>query len=94
MLPVYFFLFKEKVKLIELNVGILWAVLLGIVGSVGTLLFYLAISKGEASKTVAITASYPMITLLIAVPILSEQLTSGKILGTALTVVGIYLVSK
>lgn len=73
--------------------GVLFAVLTGIAGMVGTLFFFMAARQGKISLVVSITALYPLITILLAVVFLGEKL-SGKQLGGILTaLVAIYLLS-
>ncbi|MBM3943758.1 MAG: DMT family transporter [SAR202 cluster bacterium] len=55
--------------------GIAFAVLAGFVGTVGSLVFLFAISKGKASVVVPLTALYPLVTIVLALVLLHEPLT-------------------
>ena len=55
--------------------------------------FYLAISRGEASRIVPITALYPVVTCLLAYFILREPMNLQKSLGILFAVSGIVLLS-
>lgn len=70
-----------------------YALAAGLVCGLGFPLFYLALSGGEVSKVVVITATYPVVTVLLAAWLLSEPLTAKTALGTVLAVIGIVLLS-
>lgn len=55
--------------------------------------FYL-LKGGMTSKIVPIAASYPLITAILSILILGEQVTAQRIIGIILTIVGIILVKQ
>jgi transporter family protein len=55
--------------------------------------FYL-LKGGMTSKIVPIAASYPLITAVLSILILGEQVTPQRIIGIVLTIVGIILVKQ
>lgn len=59
---------------------------------VGDLAYYAAIKKGDVSLVTIIMSSSPLITILFAVIFLGEQITLFRALGTALIILGIFLV--
>jgi transporter family protein len=61
-------------------------------GAVGLWTYYHALKLGGASLVVPITATYPLITVLLGWLILQEAITVSRALGTALIVVGVWLV--
>ncbi len=61
-------------------------------GAAGLWTYYQALRLGGASLVVPITATYPLITVLLSWLILEEGLTVPRILGTALIVLGVWLV--
>ena len=61
--------------------GILFAVLTGVAGMLGTLCFFAAASRGKLSVVVSMTALYPLITILLAAIFLREPVTAKQILG-------------
>ncbi|VAW38004.1 hypothetical protein MNBD_DELTA04-169 [hydrothermal vent metagenome] len=71
--------------------GILFAVLTGICGMLGTLLFFAAAVKGKISVVVSITALYPLITILLAALILKEPLTCKQVAGMLFALLAIIL---
>jgi len=61
-------------------------------GAAGLWTYYHALRLGGASLVVPITATYPLITVLLSWLILQESLTVHRIIGTALIVLGVWLV--
>jgi transporter family protein len=61
-------------------------------GAAGLWTYYHALRLGGASLVVPITATYPLITVLLSWLILQESLTISRIIGTALIVLGVWLV--
>ena len=61
--------------------GILFGVLTGIMGVLGTLFYYGAASRGQISVVVSLTALYPVITILLALVFLQETLTLKQVVG-------------
>lgn len=66
----------------------------GILASTALVLFYVALERGQASRVVPLTAAYPVVTLLLAFLVLSEQATVAKLAGTALVVMGVVLLTR
>ncbi len=61
-------------------------------GAAGLWTYYHALRVGGASLVVPITATYPLITVLLSWLILQESLTVPRVIGTALIVLGVWLV--
>lgn len=74
--------------------GILFAVLTGATGIVGTFFYYYAASRGPITLVVSITALYPIITILLAVVFLKEALTLKQIAGMFFAFLAIFLLSS
>lgn len=91
--PLYIMLFSKHFQFQWNNLDNYLAIIGGILGAFGGLFFYMAISKGEISRVVAITATYPAITVLLAWIFLHEAMTIQKGAGILFAVVGIYLLS-
>ena len=51
-------------------------------GLIGMLTYFFALKKGATSQIVPIAAAYPLVTALLSVLILGEQVTIIRILGT------------
>ena len=71
-----------------------FALLTGVVGSIGALFFYFALTQGEASRVVVVTALYPVITVLLAFFFLDEPLGWQKVIGIGLALAGVLLLAK
>ena len=63
-----------------------------VAGLVGLGLYFTVLQDGLASRVAAITASYPIVTALLAVVFLGEPYTLQRFLGTLLVVAGLMLV--
>lgn len=59
----------------------------------GQFAYYAAIKQAQASQVTPLTAAYPLVTLLLAVPLLREGLTVTKALGALLIVAGVILLT-
>jgi bacterial/archaeal transporter family protein len=59
-------------------------------GILGLLLYFHALKLGAASLVVPISASYPLVTVVLAALFLGEPLTATRLLGVALVLAGIY----
>ena len=70
-----------------------YGLLSGFVLIMGLLFFYRALATGEATRVVVITATYPLVTLLLAYFFLSETLTMQKVIGVVLAMSGIIFLS-
>jgi len=66
----------------------------GMAGAVGGVFFYFALSEGEASRVVVITALYPMITVILASLFLHETLTLSKLAGIACAIAAMVLLTR
>ncbi|MFN0108308.1 MAG: EamA family transporter [Blastocatellia bacterium] len=73
--------------------GIFYSVLYGASGMIATFLFIVAISKGNASLVTAITAVYPCVTILLAMLLFKEAITVKQVVGIALSIVGVGLMT-
>lgn len=71
-----------------------WAVLSGAVGSLGVLFFYFALERGEATRVVAITAAYPLVTAVCAYFLLGEGFSVQKLIGLGFALIGIFFLSR
>lgn len=75
--------------------GSAYAFVTGILGGVGNVTFFEALSHGgKASIVVPITGLYPLLTVLTALPLLREKLNRIQVMGIALAVAAILLFSS
>ena len=63
-------------------------------GLIGMWTYFYLLKEGMTSKIVPIAASYPLITAVLSIFILGEQVTLQRIIGIVLTIVGIILVKQ
>jgi transporter family protein len=61
-------------------------------GLLGMWTYYAALKMEATSKIVPIAASYPLVTALLSVLILGEEVTLPRVVGTAFIVIGIWFV--
>ena len=89
LFAIFFLGFKFEIK----PIGVLFSILAGALGGSGIIFFYYAMKGGKASVVVAITALYPLVTLLLSYLILREQLTLKQIIGIFLAIIAVILMS-
>jgi uncharacterized membrane protein len=76
------------------GVGGGWAAATAVCAAAALILFFIALSHGEAATVVPVGSAYPLITLAGAALFLSERITLVRGLGTALVVAGVVLLSR
>jgi len=77
-----------------LGVGGAWAALTALFASAGLILLFIALDRGQASIVVPVSSIYPVVTLIASAAFLSESVTMPKVVGTALVVAGVTLISR
>jgi len=77
-----------------LGAGGAWAALTAVCVAAALVLFFIALTHGDAATVVPVTSVYPVITLIGAALFLSEKITLVRGLGTALVVAGVVLLSR
>jgi transporter family protein len=73
--------------------GILFALLTGITGILGTFFYYLAASRGQIAIVAGVTGLYPLVTILLAMVFLHETLVLKQVIGLCCAVVAIILLA-
>ncbi len=74
-----------------------WTLLIlegGVASVIAHYALFQALKLGDVANVVPITASYPLIAILLSVVLLGSRMTWGQGLGAALTVLGIYLLQR
>lgn len=56
--------------------------------------YFKALKMGDIASVVPITASYPLISVVLSAILLRNQITLGKAVGVLLTVTGIYFLQR
>jgi bacterial/archaeal transporter family protein len=75
------------------GLGIGYSMLAGIVGSIGTIFFYLALRNGKASVVVPLTALYPLVTVILSFLLLKEHISAVNLAGVFLALIAGILLS-
>jgi uncharacterized membrane protein len=71
--------------------GALLALGSGVVSALGNIAYFDVLSRGtKAAAVVPITALYPLVTVLLAIPLLAERLSRIQIMGVCLSLGAIY----
>jgi transporter family protein len=63
-------------------------------GLIGMWTYFYLLKEGMTSKIVPIAAAYPLITAVLSIVVLGEQVTLQRIIGIILTIIGIILVKQ
>jgi transporter family protein len=77
-----------------LGIGGFWAAVTAFCAAGALVLFFYALTKGEASTVVPVTSAYPLITLVGAAIFLGEQITVARVLGALLIISGVIVISR
>ncbi len=70
-----------------------WGILAGLLNASGTMALYRSFEIGKMSIVAPLSASYPVLTLLLSV-MTGERLTLARLLGMALAILGVILVAR
>lgn len=73
--------------------GTFWAILAGATAISSLIALYLALGRGQVGTVSAISAAYPVVSLVLAAIFLAEDLTVARGLGAALVVGGVVVLS-
>ncbi len=73
--------------------GFTFAILTGVAGVLGTLFFLFAVNKGKVSVVAAMTALYPLVTIMLASIFLGETPSFKQGIGMALALAAIVMFS-
>ena len=60
----------------------------------GHLAYYYALKLGDVSLVSPVIAAFPVVTVLLAFLLLGEKYTPGKLMGTLLIVLGVFVINK
>jgi drug/metabolite transporter (DMT)-like permease len=71
--------------------GIVLAFTAGLISAVGNVAYYAALGDAKAATIVPLTALYPAVTILLAMPVLKERVTPLQWGGMAVSLAAIYL---
>jgi len=74
--------------------GITFALLAGLAGCSGTILFYQLLAREPASLVVPMTSLYPALTVVLAAVFLHEGLAATRIVGIIFALTAVFLLSR
>jgi transporter family protein len=74
--------------------GTIFALLSGLCGAIGLLLFSMAIKRGDAALIVTLSAVYPAFALLLSPFLLQEQISLTHAVGILLVTLGVILIAR
>jgi transporter family protein len=80
-------------KPMVLGAGGGWALVTAFCAAAGLICLFYALSKGDASVVVPTTSAYPVIALIGGALFLSESITLQRLIGTALVIGGVVVIS-
>lgn len=75
------------------TINYFYGFLSGFVLIIGLFFFYKALAHGEVTRVVIITATYPLVTLILSFLFLKEPVSFQKVLGILLALGGIFFLS-
>jgi bacterial/archaeal transporter family protein len=81
-------------KPMVLGAGGGWAIVTAFAAAGGLICFFYALSKGDASVVVPTTSAYPVVALAGGAIFLSESITVTRLIGTALVIAGVVVISS
>ncbi|MBT3408764.1 EamA family transporter [Candidatus Woesearchaeota archaeon] len=88
---IVFFFNKESIDFNYIGSNV--AIIAGFLGILGSFTFLLALKKGNANTTIAITSLYPLLAILLSSFFFKEALKINHIFGIVFSIIAIYLFS-
>lgn len=76
------------------GINLFWGIVSSVLMVAALILLYVALGSGDAAKVASVGAAYPAVTLVLAAIFLSEALTVGRILGVALVIGGVVVLTS
>lgn len=81
-----------KQSLHNLHTGMICLVIAGFLASfVGQIFFYHALKEGDVSRVVPLAATFPLVSFILSIIILGENVTLAKMSGIAFVLMGVFL---
>lgn len=87
------FLYSKSLPFRLNTINYFYGFLSGFVLIIGLFFFYKALAHGELTRVVVITATYPLVTVILAYLVLKEPVSFQKALGIILALGGIFFLS-
>jgi len=93
ILAAYLILAHQFFPIKQDAVGITWALLAGVGAGIASIIFFILLSKNPAGYLVTLTALYPVVTIILSVVFLHEQITPLKGVGFIFAFIAIILLN-
>ena len=74
--------------------GTPWAALTATSAIVGLVSIFVALTRGDASQVVPVSATYPAVTMVLAALVLSEDVSPLRVGGVALVIAGVIVLTR
>ncbi len=95
MIPVYAAIaHNQGLPLRFTGSGVSWAVTASVCVGTGTVATLFALQGNEGSRVIALTSTYPAVTLLLSVLLMGESVTPTKLVGVGAIALGAYLLAQ
>jgi transporter family protein len=94
--PLVWLLFSKNLRTVagSRRTGMFYGIFTGVLGGVGNITFYLALSRGGKASVIApLIGLAPLVTVILALIVLKEKLNRAQMIGVALALVSIVLLS-
>lgn len=76
------------------TIGILTAIVCGIIGGISAIIFYAALKQAPASVVIPVSSLYIFVTVLLSVLFLRETITTQQIIGITLGLAALVLLTS
>lgn len=94
-IPIYIILLKtNNISFVINKTAIFWGSLNGIVGILASVIVLFVLEKESASWTVSVTAAYPVVTLILSIIFLKENISANAVFGVIFVCIGLFLLNK
>lgn len=94
-IPLCFVLIKSSSKPIDFNwAGVYWTILGSTLATAAYFSYLYSLRNGEVGTVSVLSACYPALTFMISAIFLGESITSTKLIGVALTMLGVVVLSQ
>jgi transporter family protein len=94
MIPLVILAFVRNRRKVETDkFGVVYGVLNGVFAGLGGLAYFAAMGAGKASIVGPVTSLFPLLTVVLAVSLLRERMNRVQVLGIALALVSICILS-
>ena len=95
MLPLVVIAFVSGGNRVDTDrLGVIYAVLIGVLAGLGGLAFFAAMAHGKASIVGPVTSLFPLLTVILAVTILKERMNRIQVAGIVLALIAIAILSE